>query len=221
MKSGSEPSGLEVRGLCVVLNDEVILDRVSLTVHMGELVALVGPSGSGKSTLLQCIAGLLPPDAGAVLWQGEDMRDVPTHQRRFGMVFQEPLLFPHLDVAGNVGYGLRLGHDRASLAERVEQLLAMVSLSGFQRRRPDTLSGGEAQRVALARALATGPRLLLLDEPFAALDRDLRLRLATDVASLLHTSGTTAILVTHDSEEAQRLGDRVVTLADLSDPAAG
>jgi thiamine transport system ATP-binding protein len=236
MESHPTSSALDVRRICVEIDEELILDRVSLTVMPGDLVSLVGPSGSGKSTLLQAIAGLLPLQAGTVHWQGEDITAVPPHQRRFGMVFQEPLLFPHLDVAGNVGYGLRLsdvrtradapdgGHrrsaDSAVMAARVNELLSMVALDGFGHRRPETLSGGEAQRVALARALAPQPRLLLLDEPFAALDRDLRLRLADDVASLLHASGVTAILVTHDREEAERVGDRVVHLADLTQTSA-
>ena len=233
MDAGAGTSGLEVRRLRAVIDAEVILDRVSLTVEQGQLMALVGPSGSGKSTLLQCITGLLPAAAGSILWEGVDITAVPTHLRRFGMVFQEPLLFPHLDVAGNVGYGLRTGRhgvaaarssdgaaelvDGPAVKARVDELLEMVALGGFGGRRPDTLSGGEAQRVALARALAPVPRLLLLDEPFAALDRDLRLRLADDVATLLRATRTTAILVTHDQEEAERLGDRLVRLTDLSE----
>jgi thiamine transport system ATP-binding protein len=210
---------LEVTGLSVRFGDRQVLDTVGLTVHPDEVVCLLGPSGSGKSTLLQVIAGLRTPDAGRVGWEGDDLQAVAPHRRRFGLVFQDPLLFPHLDVAGNVGYGLRIAGARpGEIERRVEELLGLVQLPGFGRRAVATLSGGEAQRVALARALAPAPRLLLLDEPFGALDRELRDRLAIDVRALLHLLGTPAVHVTHDLVEAELVGDRIVRLADLGRP---
>ena len=211
------PGGrLLVDDVTVTFDGRTVLDRVRLEVPDQELVCLLGPSGSGKSTLLQVVAGLLEPDGGRVWWEGTDLARVPAHRRRFGLVFQDPLLFPHLDVAGNVGYGLRVaGRSRAATAERVGELLALVGLDGYGPRSVTTLSGGEAQRIALARALAPGPRLLLLDEPFGALDRDLRDRLAVDVRALLHRLGTPAVHVTHDLAEAELVGDRVLRLPEL------
>ncbi len=210
-------AALTVSDVTVYYGERLLLDRVGLAVQPDEVVCLLGPSGSGKSTLLQVIAGLQVPASGRVRWYDEDMTAVPTHRRGFGLVFQDPLLFPHLDVGRNVAYGLRAaGMPRAEAAGRVEDLLALVDLPGCARRRAATLSGGEAQRVALARALAPHPRLLLLDEPFGALDRELRDRLAVDVRALLHRLGTPAIHVTHDIVEAQLVGDRVVRLADLT-----
>jgi thiamine transport system ATP-binding protein len=212
-------AGLAVEGVTVRYGDRTVLDRVGLDVAPDEVVCLLGPSGSGKSTLLQVVAGLLPPDAGRVCWAGADLAAVPAHRRRFGLVFQDALLFPHLDVAGNVGYGPRVaGRGRQETGDRVAELLELVGLPGYGGRDVATLSGGEAQRVALARALAPGPRLLLLDEPFGALDRDLRDRLAVDVRDLLHRLGTPAVHVTHDLAEADLVGDRVVRLAALGPP---
>ena len=208
--------GLRVGGVSVRFGDRQVLDAVGLHVPPGEVVCLLGPSGSGKSTLLQVVAGLREPDAGRVSWEGADLAGVPPHRRRFGLVFQDPLLFPHLDVGGNIGYGLRIaGVPRPEVTDRVEDLLGLVELPGYARRSVATLSGGEAQRVALARSLAPRPRLLLLDEPFGALDRELRDRLAVDVRALLHRLGTPAIHVTHDLAEAELVGDRVVRLAEL------
>ena len=208
---------LTVSDVTVYYGERLLLDRVGLAVQPDEVVCLLGPSGSGKSTLLQVVAGLQVPASGRIRWYDEDLTAVPTHRRGFGLVFQDPLLFPHLDVGRNVAYGLRAaGTPRADAADRVEELLAVVDLAGYARRRVATLSGGEAQRVALARALAPRPRLLLLDEPFGALDRELRDRLAVDVRALLHRLGTPAIHVTHDIVEAQLVGDRVVRLADLA-----
>jgi thiamine transport system ATP-binding protein len=210
-------AALVVEGVTVRYGDRTVLDRVGLAVAPDEVVALLGPSGSGKSTLLQVVAGLQRPDAGRVGWAGADLTDVPPHLRRFGLVFQDALLFPHLDVAGNVGYGLRVaGGQRTQVADRVAELLELVELPGYGDRGVATLSGGEAQRVALARALAPAPRLLLLDEPFGALDRELRDRLAVDVRSLLARLGTPAVHVTHDLAEAELVGDRVVRLSELA-----
>jgi thiamine transport system ATP-binding protein len=207
---------LEVDGVTVRFGDRVVLDEVGLTVDAGEVVALLGPSGSGKSTLLRVIAGLLVPDHGRVAWDGEDLRTVPTHRRRFGLVFQDHQLFPHRDVARNVGFGLSVsGRPQAEIRRRVTDLLDLVGLPGFERRGVASLSGGEAQRVALARALAPSPRLLMLDEPLGALDRELHDRLALDLRRLLKELGIAGLHVTHDRDEAGTVADRVVSLEQL------
>jgi thiamine transport system ATP-binding protein len=207
---------LTVKEVRVRFEDRWVLDGADLTVGPAEIVALLGPSGSGKSTLLRVIAGLLPPDAGRVLWDGEDVTSVPAHRRRFGLVFQDQQLFPHRDVAGNVGFGLAVaGRPKAEIRERVAELLHLVGLDGFEQRSVTELSGGEAQRVALARALAPRPRLLLLDEPLAALDRELHDRLAIDLRHLLQDLGTAGLHVTHDRDEAGMVADRVVTVDEL------
>lgn len=204
---------LSVADVVVTFERRRILDRVSLDAADGEVVALLGPSGSGKSTLLRVIAGLITPEAGTVSIDGRDVTRVPTHQRGVGMVFQDEQLFPHRDVAANVGFGLRMqGVARAEREARVTELLAMVGLAGFERRRVTDLSGGEAKRVALARSLAPRPGVLLLDEPLTGLDRQLHDRLADDLARILRTAGTTVVLVTHDRDEADRVADRVVRL---------
>jgi thiamine transport system ATP-binding protein len=206
-------AGLIVEGVTVALGGRQVLRDVDLSVMHGEVVALLGPSGAGKSTLLRVIAGLLEPHAGRVLWGGRDLAAVPAHRRRFGLVFQDALLFPHRDVGGNVAYGLEAARlPRPDQRRRIDELLAMVSLPGYGSRAVTTVSGGEAQRAALARALAPAPRLLLLDEPFGALDRDLRDRLGADVRELLHRLGTPAVHVTHDVAEAELVADRVVRL---------
>jgi thiamine transport system ATP-binding protein len=207
---------LSVNGVRVRFEDRWVLDGAHLTVGTGEIVALLGPSGSGKSTLLRVIAGLLPPDEGRVLWDGEDITAVPAHRRRFGLVFQDHQLFPHRDVAGNVGFGLAVaGRPKAEIRRRVAELLHLVGLDGFEHRSVTELSGGEAQRVALARALAPEPRLLLLDEPLGALDRELHDRLALDLRHLLQELGTAGLHVTHDRDEAAVVADRVVTVDEL------
>ncbi len=187
------------------------VDAVSLDVATGEVVALLGPSGSGKSSLLRAAAGLEPLAGGDVTWDGESVVATPVQRRNFGLLYQDGQLFAHRDVAGNVGYGLR---GRPGAAARVAELLELVGLPGQQRRDPATLSGGERQRVALARALAPRPRLLLLDEPLSALDRALRERLAADLRAALLATGTTAVLVTHDQDEAFAVADRVAVMDD-------
>jgi thiamine transport system ATP-binding protein len=206
-------TALAVRDVTVSFGAVTVLDRVSMDVASGEVVALVGPSGSGKSTLLRVIAGLLRPDAGAVLLDGADVTDVPTHRRGVGLVFQDEQLFPHRDVAANVGFGPRMaGMRRAERERRVHELLDLVGLSGFGHRSVQDLSGGEAKRVALARSLAPGPRVLLLDEPLTGLDRELHDRLAVEVAGVLRTVGTTAVWVTHDRAEADAVADRIESI---------
>ena len=204
----SASTGLSVRGLAVTYGDLCAVDGVDLEVAAGEVVALLGASGSGKSSLLRAVAGLEDVAAGEVAWDGRSMVRVPVHKRGFGLMFQDGQLFEHRDVGGNIAYGLN-GLPRAQRGERVREMLELVGLPGFERRRVTTLSGGQAQRVALARALAPAPRLLLLDEPLSALDRALREQLATDVRTILRRGGTTALYVTHDQDEAMTVADRV------------
>jgi thiamine transport system ATP-binding protein len=204
---------LEVRTVTVRFGEVTALDAVSLQVGPAETVAVLGASGSGKSTLLRVVAGLQHPDTGTVAWDGGDITTLPTHLRRFGLVFQDFALFPHLDVAGNVGFGLRIGGvGGPDLTDRVERALIRVGLAGFGGRRIDELSGGQAQRVALARTLATAPRLLLLDEPLGSLDPALRRDLGADLAAALAADPVPTLLVTHGTAEAFALADRVAIL---------
>ncbi len=204
---------LQTTGLVKRFDGVEALAGVDLTVGDGEVVAVLGPSGSGKSTLLRVVAGLERPDAGRVLWNGEDVTDVPPHLRRFGLMFQSYALFPHLTVAGNVAFGLRMmGLSPDEVARRTEEALRWVDLDGFGDRPVEGLSGGEQQRVALARTLAPEPRLVMLDEPLGALDRNLRERLVVDTRRLLRERGATALYVTHDHAEADAVADRVAIM---------
>ena len=193
------------------------LRDVSLDIRPGELVALLGPSGSGKTTLLRVIAGLQSPDSGRVLFDGVDATALSVQERRVGFVFQNYALFKHMTVAGNVGYGLRVRPraqrpPREAIRARVEKLLDFVQLSGLGGRHPAQLSGGQRQRVALARALAIEPRVLLLDEPFGALDARVRKDLRRWLREIHKQTGLTTVFVTHDQDEAMELADRVVVL---------
>jgi len=208
---------LETRDLALGYEGQVFARGIDLQLAPAEIVAVLGPSGSGKSTLLGTIAGVVPAAGGEILVDGRDVTHAPIHQRGIGLIFQEPLLFPHLSVSDNVAYGLRRhGMSRADARVRAQELLTWVDLADYGDRRPDELSGGQAQRVALARALAPQPAVLLLDEPFSALDLDLRQRLADDVARTLRMAGVAALHVTHDPQEAAAVADRVVTLANIS-----
>ncbi|MCP5035716.1 MAG: ABC transporter ATP-binding protein [Actinomycetia bacterium] len=190
------------------------IDGLSLELGQGEVLAVIGPSGSGKSTLLRAIAGLELLAGGQISAGGRSLDGVPTNRRDLGLMFQDHALFPHLDVAGNVGFGLRMqGHSEAERRDRVGELLGFVGLAGFERRAVHELSGGEAQRVALARALAPEPALLMLDEPFGSLDRLLREELTAEVRGLLVGLGQAALHVTHDQVEAFALADRVAVLS--------
>ncbi len=202
---------LEIADVTVRFGSTTAVDRVGLTVAPGEILAIVGPSGCGKSTLLRTVAGLQRLDAGRISWGSVDLAGVPAYRRGFGLMFQDGALFPHRTVAGNVAYGLRPDRKPAR-AERVDELLELVGLAGFGHRPVASLSGGEAQRVALARALAPAPRLLLLDEPLAALDRALRERLLDDLGVILRGTHTTALFVTHDQGEAFALADRIAVM---------
>ncbi len=204
---------LELQGVAVTYGNREAVDDVHLRVPDGAVLALLGPSGCGKSTLLRAIAGLEPVEAGVIRWDGTDLDGVPVHHRGFGLMFQDGVLFPHRDVAGNIAYGLRrAGVGRDAAAVRVEELLELVGLPGYGPRRVGTLSGGEAQRVALARALAPSPRLLLLDEPLAALDTSLRARLLADLRTVLTATRTTALFVTHDQSEAFAVADELAVM---------
>jgi thiamine transport system ATP-binding protein len=204
---------LELTDVTVRYAGTAAVDEVSLALDPGQVLAVLGPSGCGKSTLLRAVAGLEPLAAGSITWAGEDLGGVPTHKRGFALMFQDGQLFAHLTVARNVAYALRLRRTpSARVAARVRELLELVGLAGYGDRLPGTLSGGERQRVALARALAVEPRLILLDEPLSALDASLRERLAGELRAILHAAGTTALLVTHDHEEAFALADRLAVM---------
>lgn len=209
-------SALELEGVTVAYGDRVVLTDATLAIESGEVVAVHGPSGSGKSTLLRAIAGIVPLVAGRVRIDGVDITDRPTHRRGVGMVFQDDQLFPHLTVRDNVAFGLRMqGVGRAERGRAATEWIGRVGLTGFEQRRVDGLSGGEAKRVALARTLAPRPAIVLLDEPLTGLDDELHDRLATDLADVLGSSHTAALLVTHDRAEAALVAHRAVELADL------
>jgi thiamine transport system ATP-binding protein len=202
---------LSLAGVSVSYDGVPAVRDALLELPDGRVLAVLGPSGCGKSTLLRAVAGLEPLVAGTVAWDGADLGRVPTHKRGFALMFQDGQLFGHLTVARNVGYALRLRRVPDADA-RVEELLALVGLEGYAERLPATLSGGERQRVALARCLAVRPRLLLLDEPLSALDTGLRQRLAADLRTILTHEGITALMVTHDHEEAFTVADRLAVM---------
>jgi thiamine transport system ATP-binding protein len=204
------PPALQVSSLSVSYDGVPAVAEVSLDVADGQVLAVLGPSGCGKSTLLRAIAGL-EQASGSVSWHGGDVSRTPTHKRGFALMFQDGQLFPQLTVAGNVGYPLRIRR-APGRAVRVAELLDLVGLSDLAERYPATLSGGERQRVALARALAASPRLLLLDEPLSALDAGLRERLAEDLRRILLAAGTTAVMVTHDHDEAFTVADALAVM---------
>ena len=186
------------------------VDRLSLDIRAGEFFALLGPSGCGKTTLLRMLAGFETPDEGRILLDGKDIAQVLPHQRPVNMMFQNYALFPHLSVRDNIAFGLkRAGTARAEINARVAEMVALVKLEGLEKRKPDQLSGGQKQRVALARSLARRPRLLLLDEPLAALDKKLRESTQFELVELQRRLGMTFVIVTHDQEEAMTVADRI------------
>jgi ABC-type Fe3+/spermidine/putrescine transport system ATPase subunit len=204
---------LELEAVSKRFGATVTADRLSLRVAPGAFFTFLGPSGSGKSTILRMIAGLERPDTGRILIDGRDVAAVPPWRRNLGMVFQHYAVFPHMRVAENVAYGLRVRRaPSVSIDRRVDEMLELVGLPGFQRRDAATLSGGEQQRVALARALAPAPRMLLLDEPLSALDDRIRRDMQSELKHIQRRSGTTFLYVTHDQEEALTMSDRIAVL---------
>lgn len=213
-------NGLTVDAVCARYGRTQVVTDVSVEVPRGDLLAVLGPSGGGKTTLLRVIAGLHPASAGRVVADGRSVTDLPPERRGVGLVPQEGALFPHLDVARNIGYGLTRPtwdsrvRQRGARARRVGELLDLIGLAGMGRRKPGQLSGGQQQRVALARALAPRPAVVLLDEPFSALDAGLRSSLRADVRVLLREQQVASVLVTHDQTEALAIADRVAIMLD-------
>jgi putative spermidine/putrescine transport system ATP-binding protein len=209
----TSPSMLAIRSVTKSYGDVKALDRIDLDVAPGELFSLLGPSGCGKTTLLRAIAGIVDIDEGSIALAGSDITYMPMHRRNAALVFQNYALFPHLNVADNVGYGLKMRKVRAvDIGQRVRAALQLVRLSGYEARLPAELSGGQQQRVALARAVVTEPSLLLLDEPLSNLDTNLRDSMRNDIRALQQKLGLTALLVTHDIEEALSVSDRIAVI---------
>ncbi|MGE0719404.1 MAG: ABC transporter ATP-binding protein [Alphaproteobacteria bacterium] len=205
---------ITVRGVTRTYGRVHALDHVDLDVRSGEFLTLLGPSGSGKTTLLMVLAGFTRPDHGSLLFGPDEVIRRPPHKRDVGMVFQNYALFPHMSVAGNVAFPLKLrATPRAEVARRVEEALDLVQLAGYGERRVDQLSGGQRQRVALARAIVFEPRILLMDEPLSALDKQLRERMQIELRRLHERLGMTTVYVTHDQREALTMSDRIAVIA--------
>ena len=208
-------ASVRLKELTKLFGDTRAVDRVSLSIEPGSMVALLGPSGCGKTTILRMIAGLVEPNAGEILLDDRSITHVPVHRRNIGMLFQNYALFPHLNVAENIAFGLETrGVKRVAAAERVVGALQLVQLPDYGDRMPGQLSGGQQQRVALARALVVEPALLLLDEPLGALDKALRESMQVELRSLQQRLGVTTIMVTHDQDEALTMADRIVIMRD-------
>jgi putative spermidine/putrescine transport system ATP-binding protein len=202
-------------GVVKRFGDVIALHDVSLPVRRGEFMTLLGPSGCGKTTVLNLVAGFFSPDGGEILIGGERVNDVPTYKREIGMMFQNYALFPHMTVAANVGYGLKMrGLSKAEIKRRVSDALTLVKLAGYEDRKPRQLSGGQQQRVALARALVINPKVLLLDEPFSALDKNLRASMQMELRDIQRKLGVTTIFVTHDQSEALSISDRLAVMSE-------
>ncbi len=204
---------IELKGVSKSFDGETVLDSINLDIYDNEFITLLGPSGCGKTTTLRIIGGFESPDTGEVYFDGKNITDVPPYKRRVNTVFQRYALFPHLNVYENIAFGLRVAKvPDAEISERVKEMLALVNLRGFERRHVTTLSGGQQQRVAIARALINKPRVLLLDEPLAALDLKLRKDMQNELKGIQQKTGITFIYVTHDQEEALSMSDTVVVM---------
>jgi putative spermidine/putrescine transport system ATP-binding protein len=213
--AAGEDSAVRFNSVTKRFGEVTALDDVSMAIRQGEFMTLLGPSGCGKTSLLNLAAGFLSPDSGEVVIAGDRMNDVPTYKREIGMMFQNYALFPHMHVAGNVAYGLKVrGVPKKERDHRVEAVLALVRLTGFEDRTPRQLSGGQQQRVALARALVINPTVLLLDEPFSALDKNLRASMQVELREIQRKLNVTTIFVTHDQGEALSLSDRLAVMSE-------
>ena len=215
LPSTSEKPFLKIDGITRRFDEVIAVDDIDLDIHKGEIFALLGSSGCGKSTLLRMLAGFETPTSGHIYLEGEDITDLPPYERPINMMFQSYALFPHLTVFDNIAFGLRRdGMSKDDVAQRVEQMLELVQLKPYAKRKPHQLSGGQQQRVALARSLAKRPKLLLLDEPLAALDKKLRERTQLELVNILRKVGVTCVMVTHDQEEAMTMADRIAVMRD-------
>ncbi len=204
---------LELKDISVSFDGETILDKLTLSIKDGEFVTFLGASGCGKTTTLRVIAGFISPDSGDVFFDGKRINDLPPYKRQVNTIFQRYALFPHLNVYENVAFGLRVSHTPdKEVRQRVAEMLKMVNLTGYEKRKVDKLSGGQQQRVAIARALVNNPRVLLLDEPLAALDYKLRKDMQNELRRIQRQTGITFIFVTHDQEEALSMSDTVVVM---------
>jgi spermidine/putrescine transport system ATP-binding protein len=204
---------IDLRNISVSFDGEVILDKLNLYIRNGEFITFLGPSGCGKTTTLRVIAGFLAPDEGDVVFEGKIINGVPAHKRQVNTIFQRYALFPHLNVAENIAFGLKLKKmSKKEIADKVSEMLALVNLKGFEHRNINSLSGGQQQRVAIARALAAEPKVLLLDEPLAALDLKLRKDMQAELKNIQQRLGITFIFVTHDQEEALSMSDTIVVM---------
>ena len=205
---------IRLNGISKSFEGETVLDHINLEIHNKEFITLLGPSGCGKTTTLRIIGGFETPDEGDVFFDDKRINDIPPYQRQVNTVFQRYALFPHLNVFDNIAFGLRIQKcSDSQIKEKVKEMLALVNLRGFERRRVNTLSGGQQQRVAIARALVNQPKVLLLDEPLAALDLKLRKDMQNELKNIQHQTGITFIYVTHDQEEALSMSDTVVVMA--------
>ena len=204
---------IDLRNISVSFDGETILDKLNLYIRNGEFITFLGPSGCGKTTTLRVIAGFLTPDEGDVVFDGKIINGVPAHKRQVNTIFQRYALFPHLNVAENIAFGLKQKKmKKAQIDEKVAEMLALVNLKGFEKRNVNLLSGGQQQRVAIARALAVNPKVLLLDEPLAALDLTLRKDMQVELKNIQQRLGITFIFVTHDQEEALSMSDTIVVM---------
>ncbi|KDE41340.1 Putrescine transport ATP-binding protein PotG [Nitrincola lacisaponensis] len=206
---------LQIQNVSKQFDDVLAVDNVSINIHRGEIFALLGGSGSGKSTLLRMLAGFEKPGEGRILLDGKDITDLPPYERPINMMFQSYALFPHMTVEQNIAFGLKQDKiPKAEIQQRVAEMLRLVKMEKYAKRRPSQLSGGQRQRVALARSLAKRPKLLLLDEPMGALDKKLRTEMQLEVVDILEKVGVTCVLVTHDQEEAMTMANRIAIMSE-------